>query len=73
MTMPDQEVRALSMTREFLHEISVGPRMPTLELRKRAASCLHHYPAKVHIDRRWEDDVCEHGSRMFCRVCGDSA
>jgi len=41
------------------------------DLRQRAISCLHHYPFRFDIDRRWSDDVCEHeNDRVFCRECG---
>ena len=70
MTLPSEEVRALQMTREFLRDILHGPRMPTMILRQRAGSCLKHYPWDIYIQKRWLDDVCEHGKdRQFCREC----
>ena len=73
MTLPDQEVRALNQTREFLRELldpKKTPRVPR-EIRRRASGCLHHFPFQIHIERRWSDEVCEeHGNmRQFCREC----
>ena len=70
MTMPSEEVLALERTRAFLWDIATGPRAPTLVLRERARRCLRHYPFQFHVERRWADDVCEHGrDREFCAEC----
>ena len=74
MTLPSEQVGALKRTREFLREILNGARMPTKVLRDKAYSCLRHYPWDLHIDQRWDDDVCEHGEdRQWCRKCGKEA
>lgn len=74
MTLPNEELRALERTREFLRDIATGPRSPTKVLRERARSCLRHYPFEVHLKTRWSDDVCEHGEmREWCKKCKDPA
>ena len=71
MTVPSESLRALKRTRTFLREISTGKAMRITELREKARSCLHHYPFDCHLDQRWSDDVCEHGTdRQWCRECG---
>jgi hypothetical protein len=60
MTLPNEELRSIKMAREFLREISTGPRMPMKVLRERARACLHHWP--IVIERRYED---------VCHDCGD--
>jgi len=71
MTLANESLRALKRTHQFLRDISCAPKMmPATELRNRAMSCLHHYPFDCQLDRRWADDVCEHGDmRIWCRKC----
>jgi len=70
MTLPSEEVSALKRTHEFLRELLTGPRLPMKVLRDKAYSCLRHYPWDIHINERWSDDVCEHGTdRQWCPKC----
>jgi len=73
MTMPSEELRALSKTRSFLRWILVEARAKDLrikDLRERASSCLRHYPYEITLLEKWSDKVCEHGNdRIFCMEC----
>jgi hypothetical protein len=73
MTLPSEELRALSNTRRFLRWILCEARAKDLrikDLRDRAASCLRHYPWESTLMEKWSDEVCEHGDdRRFCREC----
>lgn len=72
MTLPAEQVHSLKRTREFLRSLLISketPRVPRV-VRDEAYSCLRHYPGDYHIDQRWADDVCTHGTdRIFCKKC----
>ena len=44
MSLRYEQYRSLKEVKEFLNDISVGPRMPIKVLRDRARTCLHHFP-----------------------------
>ena len=70
MTLPSEQLRSLATTRQFLRDLSTGPRLPMLVLRSRARQCLRHYPGSYTLATRWADDVCEHGQdRQWCGQC----
>lgn len=51
MTLPEERVRAVNQTREFLYSLlnpKTTPRVPS-KVRKQAAACLRHYPYEYHI------------------------
>lgn len=72
MTMPSEEVRSLSQSRQFLRDLldpSKTSRVPRA-VREQAIHCLHHFPFECHIEQRWADDVCKCGKdREFCKEC----
>jgi len=72
MTLPSESLRALSITRDFLRSLldpKATPRVPR-KVRDAAGRCLRHYPWQMHLERRWADDVCEHGNdRRWCGEC----
>jgi hypothetical protein len=52
MTLPDERARAISNTREFLYNLmdpKKTPRVPK-EVRRRARSCLKHFPSNLDIE-----------------------
>ena len=72
MTLPHEEVLAIETTRQFLRDLLDPRATPRVsrDIRRRAGSCLHHYPMQHHITRRWADEVCECGdTRELCRKC----
>lgn len=52
MTLPDERYYSLIKTRDFLRDLldpKKTPRVPK-EIRRRAGSCLRHYPWDMHIE-----------------------
>ncbi len=52
MTMPTERYNAIKHTERFLQELldpKKTPRVPK-EIRKRAHSCLRHFPREYHLD-----------------------
>lgn len=53
MTLPDERMRAVNYTREFLYSLidsAQTPRVP-LAVRYQARCCLRHYPSAFEMDR----------------------
>jgi hypothetical protein len=53
MTLPDERVRAVITTRDFLRDLldpSCTPRVPRA-IRKRAGWLLKHYPSSLDMER----------------------
>ena len=81
MTLPDESLRAVKRSRDFLR--SILP-MKVSDFRKmgkdgfdewrmRAYGCLRHYPGDYILAKRWADEVCEHGKdRRWCGACKES-
>jgi hypothetical protein len=44
MSLRHEQYRAMHMTREFLTELMVSPRMSQKELKEKARRCARHYP-----------------------------
>lgn len=56
MTMPDERRNSIKYTRDFLRDLldpKKTPRIPK-EIRKRAGSCLRHYPGDYHMEQARE-------------------
>lgn len=52
MTIPEERMRALLNTRDFLEDLmdaSKTPRVPAY-IRKQARSCLKHFPYDFHLE-----------------------
>ena len=63
MTMPDEELRALKNTRDFLRHL-LGSNVTTIrkearEIRDRAYRCLKHYPFDIYLDKMWKERIEE--------------
>ena len=57
MTMPNERRNAVNYTRQFLVDLmdpKKTPRVPK-EIRKRAYSCLKHYPGAISMDQAAEE------------------
>lgn len=66
MSLPDEKVRALKRTHEFMRDIltmrvsdfrKMG-RAGFEEWRREAYYCIKHYPFDYEIDKKWSDEVC---------------
>ena len=67
MTLPDEEMRALSSARAFLFALldpAKTPRVPRA-IRQRARDCLRHYPYQHRVE-----DLYRHGLCLACRGSG---
>ena len=73
MTLPSEEHYTLTKkVPEFLRYLLTlrSKDLRIKDLRMRASNCLHHYPYKFHIDKRYSDAVCEHDNdRVWCQKC----
>ena len=66
MSLPDENVRALKRTHEFMRDIltmrvSDFRKMKKEEFerwRREAYYCIKHYPFDCEIDQKWSDEVC---------------
>ena len=57
MSLRFEQHHSLLKTREFLRDILVGKPLKVSELRRRAGSCLHHYPfLNEHGKPMWSND-----------------
>ena len=53
MTLPDERLRALRNTRNFMRKLldkEATPRVPMI-IRQQARACLKHYPADYELDK----------------------
>ena len=57
MSLRYEQYRSLKQTREFLHELITGPRMPTMIQREKARDCARHFPPlNEHGKPSWSQD-----------------
>jgi len=74
MTLPSEEYYTLTeKVPKFLRYLIAlrAKDVKIRDLRRMAASCLHHYPFKIHIDDMYDArGVCEHGKdKQWCEEC----
>lgn len=52
MTLPFEEKRAITYTREFLYDLLIPSKTPRVskQIRDRARSLLRHYPGDYRVD-----------------------
>ena len=60
MTMPNEELRALKQTHEFMRWLLSVKKvdlvnMPINDLRKQVYYCIKHYPFDCVLDKIWEE------------------
>ena len=55
MTLPNEELNALTMSREFLRDLldpKATPKVP-MTIRAQASRCLRHFPYQVDLERAY--------------------